>query len=62
MSDRRAAASPAASSRRRAVQPHGAYVTAVIRDTARLVLGRYITAYDGLDIIPEAAQAAVPGP
>jgi hypothetical protein len=41
---------------------HGAYVRAVVRDTARLVFGRYITAYDGLDIIREAAQAPVPGP
>jgi hypothetical protein len=41
---------------------HGAYVGAVARDTARLVLGRYLTAYDGADIIREAAHAAVPGP
>ncbi|HEY7620362.1 MAG TPA: alpha/beta hydrolase domain-containing protein [Solirubrobacteraceae bacterium] len=39
---------------------HGAYVAAVARDTARLVLGRYITAYDGLEIVREAAQADVP--
>jgi hypothetical protein len=39
---------------------HGAYVRAVIRDTARLVAGRYITGYDGLDLIREAAQADVP--
>jgi hypothetical protein len=39
---------------------HGAYVRAVIRDTARLVAGRYITRYDGLDIIREAARADVP--
>jgi Alpha/beta hydrolase domain len=39
---------------------HGAYVRAVARDTARLVAGRYITAYDGLDLIREAAQANVP--
>jgi hypothetical protein len=41
---------------------HGAYVRAVVKDTARLVFGRYITAYDGLDIIREAARAPVPGP
>jgi alpha/beta hydrolase family protein len=39
---------------------HAAYVRAVIRDTARLVAGRYITGYDGLDLIREAAQADVP--
>jgi hypothetical protein len=39
---------------------HGAYVRAVARDTAKLVAGRYITAYDGLDLIREAAQAHVP--
>jgi hypothetical protein len=39
---------------------HGAYVHAVVRDTARLVAGRYITGYDGLDLIREAAQADVP--
>jgi Alpha/beta hydrolase domain len=39
---------------------HGAYVRAVARDTAKLVAGRYITAYDGLDLIREAAQADVP--
>jgi Alpha/beta hydrolase domain len=39
---------------------HGAYVRAVVKDTARLVAGRYITAYDGLDLIREAAQADVP--
>jgi hypothetical protein len=39
---------------------HGAYVRAVVKDTARLVAGRYITGYDGLDIIREAAQANVP--
>jgi hypothetical protein len=39
---------------------HGAYVRAVVKDTARLVAGRYITAYDGLDLIREAAQANVP--
>ncbi|HEX6744362.1 MAG TPA: alpha/beta hydrolase domain-containing protein [Solirubrobacteraceae bacterium] len=39
---------------------HGAYVRAVAKDTARLVAGRYITAYDGLDVIREAAQANVP--
>ena len=39
---------------------HGAYVRAVIKDTARLVAGRYITGYDGLDLIREAAQADVP--
>ena len=32
----------------------------VVKDTARLVAGRYITAYDGLDLIREAAQADVP--
>jgi hypothetical protein len=31
-----------------------------VRDTVRLVRGRYITAADGLDIIREAAGAAVP--
>jgi Alpha/beta hydrolase domain len=36
---------------------HGAYVRAVAKDTARLVAGR---AYDGWDIIREAAQANVP--
>jgi hypothetical protein len=41
---------------------HGAYVRAVVRDTVELVRGRYITAYDGLDIIREAAAADVPGP
>ena len=39
---------------------HGAYVRAVAEDTARLVAGRYITAYDGLDLIREAAQADIP--
>ena len=39
---------------------HGAYVRAVARDTARLVEGRFITGYDGLDLIREAAQADVP--
>jgi hypothetical protein len=39
---------------------HRAYVRAVARDTARLVAGRYITGYDGLDLIREAAQADVP--
>ena len=39
---------------------HGAYVRAVVKDTARLVAGRYITGYDGLDLIREAAQADVP--
>lgn len=39
---------------------HGAYVRAVVKDTAKLVAGRYITAYDGLDLIREAAQANVP--
>jgi hypothetical protein len=39
---------------------HGAYVRGVVKDTARLVAGRYITYYDGLDIIREAAQADVP--
>jgi Alpha/beta hydrolase domain len=39
---------------------HGAYVRAVAKDTARLVAGRYITGYDGLDLIREAAQANVP--
>jgi Alpha/beta hydrolase domain len=39
---------------------HGAYVRAVVKDTAKLVAGRYITAYDGLDLIREAAQADVP--
>ena len=39
---------------------HGAYVRAVARDTAKLVAGRYITGYDGLDLIREAAQANVP--
>jgi hypothetical protein len=39
---------------------HGAYVRAVVKDTARLVAGRFITADDGLDIIREAAQADVP--
>jgi hypothetical protein len=39
---------------------HGAYVRAVIKDTARLVAGRYTTGYDGLDLIREAAQADVP--
>ena len=39
---------------------HGAYVRAVAKDTARLVAGRYITGYDGLDLIREAAQANIP--
>jgi hypothetical protein len=39
---------------------HRAYVRAVIKDTVRLVAGRYITRYDGLDIIREAARADVP--
>ena len=39
---------------------HGAYVRRVVKDTARLVAGRYITAYDGLDLIREAAQKDVP--
>jgi hypothetical protein len=39
---------------------HGAYVRAVVRDTLRLVRGRYITGYDGLAIIREAAAADVP--
>jgi hypothetical protein len=39
---------------------HGTYVRAVAKDTARLVAGRFITAYDGLDLIREAAQADVP--
>ena len=39
---------------------HGAYVRAVVRDTARLVAGRYITGYDGLELIREAAQKDVP--
>jgi hypothetical protein len=39
---------------------HGAYVGAVVKDTAKLVARRYITAYDGLDLIREAAQADVP--
>jgi Alpha/beta hydrolase domain len=41
---------------------HGRYVAAVVRDTARLVAGRYLTAYDGLDLIREAAHAPIPGP
>jgi alpha/beta hydrolase family protein len=39
---------------------HGTYVRAVAKDTVRLVAGRFITAYDGLDLIREAAQADVP--
>jgi alpha/beta hydrolase family protein len=39
---------------------HGAYVRAVVKDTARLAAGRYITADDGLELIREAAQADVP--
>jgi Alpha/beta hydrolase domain len=39
---------------------HEAYVRAVVKDTVRLVAGRYITAYDGRDIIREAVQADVP--
>ena len=39
---------------------HGAYVSAVVKDTAKLVAERYITGYDGLDLIREAAQADVP--
>ena len=39
---------------------HGAYVRAVVKDTAKLVAGRYITGYDGLDLIREAAAADVP--
>jgi hypothetical protein len=39
---------------------HGAYVRAVVKDTAKLVAGRFITADDGLELIREAAQADVP--
>jgi hypothetical protein len=39
---------------------HGAYVRAVVKDTAKLVAGRFITGYDGLDLIREAAQEDVP--
>jgi Alpha/beta hydrolase domain len=39
---------------------HGAYVRAVVKDTAKLVAGRIITPYDGLDLIRDAAQADVP--
>jgi alpha/beta hydrolase family protein len=39
---------------------HGAYVAAVVRDTARLVAGRYITVPDGIEIVAEAARADVP--
>jgi hypothetical protein len=39
---------------------HRDYVRAVIRDTVRLVAGRYITGYDGLELIREAVQADVP--
>jgi hypothetical protein len=39
---------------------HRDYVRAVVKDTVRLVAERYITAYDGRDIIREAAQADVP--
>jgi hypothetical protein len=39
---------------------HGTYVRAVVKDTAKLVAGRYITGYDGIDLIREAAQANVP--
>jgi hypothetical protein len=54
---------PFDSARLRELYPsHGRYVAAVVRDTARLVAGRYVTAYDGLDLIREAAQAPVPGP
>jgi hypothetical protein len=41
---------------------HGKYVPAVAREAARLVAGRYITTYDGADLVSEAAHAAVPGP
>jgi hypothetical protein len=41
---------------------HGRYVSAVARDTVRLVAGRFITSYDGADLISEAVRAAVPGP
>ncbi len=40
-----------------ALYPHrGDYLGAVVRDTATLVLGRYITASDGIDLIREAAM------
>ncbi|HKE78748.1 MAG TPA: alpha/beta hydrolase domain-containing protein [Solirubrobacteraceae bacterium] len=39
---------------------HGQYVSAVARDTARLVAGRFLTSYDGADLVSEAAHAAVP--
>jgi hypothetical protein len=52
---------PFDAARLRALYPtHRAYVRAVARDTARLVARRIITAYDGLDLIREAAAADVP--
>jgi hypothetical protein len=39
---------------------HGAYLRAVIRDVAGLVAHRYITPYDGQQLIREAARADVP--
>jgi hypothetical protein len=39
---------------------HRAYVRAVVRDTARLVARRFITAYDGIDLIVDAARSDVP--
>ena len=65
LAGRRSASSPATRCRspRRSSQlygRHGAYVRRIVKDTARLVARRYITAYDGLDLIREAAQANVP--
>jgi hypothetical protein len=39
---------------------HGAYVSQVTNDTARLVAGRFLTLPDGLRLIQEAAHADVP--
>jgi Alpha/beta hydrolase domain len=39
---------------------HGAYVGAVVKDTVRLVAGRFVTPADGRDLIEEAARADVP--
>jgi alpha/beta hydrolase family protein len=52
---------PFGAARLRELYPtHGSYVRAVVRDAVRLVRGRFITAYDGLDMVREAARADVP--
>ena len=39
---------------------HGASVLRVVRDTLELVARRYITPYDGQQLIREAARAHIP--